>query len=906
MSGAGGSSSRTSAGNPGNAQLTYNSNLLATVNHLDASFGTGLNKRLPHFIHGADEVGMASSSDPSSGKVDPWGFTGPSTFLQFVDRFPGEMEYGLGPGDMVGVPNSMDVSQTYGMAHAEGSPGGLVFYRPIDEQLGRFLAFSQNRSCHELGIPRLDADHEAMCCVWIAKSASIPDITDGLIGILSGSSYGVLTAYSVGTSGLRSRRLEKGEITARWVISPGVPIVAIKVDDHYSRKRFQQSRVWVTVLNALGELYYLTGLPQRPFISAAEKLSRQQLDELAWGTGRTVCWSLVEPTRRTATIDPYERSNVPGSYSPMSSWNGTKLSKEQLIAETREIEEFLKEKPKFFREICDGWDMRRRLEVDFAGDDQDNAGESVFVIACGLESCQHAQINRYSRSKVEESKERFSRSITPGSSEVAPTTPRGSETSPLTAVSEWSFRSVSPSPGGLVSDPDYSAGEDAQVWSTSTFAFGGLKTPQLTTAAVDTSTYALLTTSEDPLLSLSASSATSSPVSSPLKMPAPHSPSEIPGQRCRFIAAGTSMGSILIWNMRAPLPATSELVNTVEPLHVIHTDSPQISCLGLSALYLVHGGNDGLVQAWDPLASSAQPIRTLNSRFSSRARRRLVQAEASPYGVGINLFAAGAICLDPDPTVLRGMVSLGAHLRYWSYSSQAADQYKSNKRRLRKGERGSNHTSEKISRTGRGALKDYIANERLELAREKESRRKENARLAGRFGIGLLGPGATEDEIMAYATMLSEEAAQADEARRNSSSASSETITEEAISSPVAQALPLEEEGNVDEDMARAIQLSLQDNSRDPYSPPIAGTSTEFAVRYVKGRRSPSRSPPRATGSSSYQQAEADDIELALQLSLVEEASLTEAEEEFPALRKSVSPATSGKGKERAEKARGE
>ena len=900
--GSGGSTSRSSAGNAGNAQLTYNSNLLATVNHLDATFGTGLNKKLPHFIHGADEVGMASSSDPNSGKLDSWGFTGPSTFLQFTDRFPGETEYGLGQGDIVGVPNSMDVSQMYGMVHAEGSPGGMIFFRPIDEQLGRFLAFSQDRSCHELGIPKLDADHETMCSVWIAKSTNIPDLTNGLIGILSGSSYGVLNSYSLGTSGLRGRRPEKGEITARWVISPGVPIVAIRVDDDYSRKRLQQSRIWVTVLNALGEVYYLTTLPERPNIPPTERLSRQKLDEMAWVSGRTVSWSLVEPTRRTAAVDPYEMATVPGSYTPMASWDGIKLSKEQLVAETREVEKFLKEKPKFFRGICDGWDMRRRLEVDFAGDDGNNAGETVFVVSCGLEPDQHSRIDRYSRTKTQSFNERLDDHAAMAFSGIAVTSVLGSpDTSSSVTNADWSFRCVSPTPGGSVSDLADSVDEDLEIWRTSSFVFGGLKPPQITATASDTSMFALLTVSEDPLLSLSTSSVASSPVSSPIKMPRPHSPSKIPGQRCRFLAVGTITGSILLWNMRAPLSSAPELTNTIEPIRVIHTDSPQISCLGLSALYLVHGGNDGLVQAWDPLASNAQPIRTLNSRFSSRARRRLVQAEASPYGVGINLFAAGAICLDPDPTVLRGMVSLGTHLRYWSYSSQAADQYKSNKRRLRRGQRGSNHSGEKFSRTGRGALKDYITNERLELAQEKENRRRENARLAGRFGVDLLGPGATEDEIMAYATMLSEEAALADEARRSSSSSSSDTITEEVMSSPITLPTLLEDE----DDIARAIQLSLQENDQSYYPPPVVSPSAEFSVRYIKGHRSPSRSPPRATGSSS-QQAEVDDLDFALQLSLAEEASRAEVEEEFPALRKSPSPSRSGKGKQRLGKTKEE
>src|SRR5271170_7109090 len=175
--------------------------------------------------------------------------------------------------------------------------------------------------------------------------------------------------------------------------------------------------------------------------------------------------------------------------------------------------------------------------------------------------------------------------------------------------------------------------------------------------------------------------------------------------------------------MRGNLPPAPDTINSVSPVGMIYTDSPQISCLALTSLYIVHGGNDGLVQAWDPLASSSLPIRTLNSRFSSRARRRLVQAEASLQGVGHNYYAASAVVLDPDPTVLRGMVSLGTRLRCWSYSSSSADAYKRGKRRQprRRSDRGSNAATneQRFSHTGRATLKDYISNEKFELEREQ-------------------------------------------------------------------------------------------------------------------------------------------------------------------------------------------
>ena len=886
---------RWSSSNAANAQITYSSNLLTTVTDLDATFGTELNRRLPKFIHGAADIGMASTSDSSTGKVDPWGFADPQSFLQFTERHPGEAEYGLGAGDIVGVPNSMSVSQRFGMAYADGSPGGSIYYRSVEEQRGRLLSASRPQSAPGLGVPWLDPAREAMCAVWMSKTSIIPDITEGLIGIMSGSSSGVLTAYSLGTNGLQGRRFERGEMTARWVLSPGVPIIGIAVDEKYSPQRQLDGRIWAVAMNALGEVYYLTDFPRQRGDLDFSKLSDEKSYELTWTTGRTVYWSLAEPTRRVARIDPYDRSSFDGSYSPRGSCDVMGLSEEQIYAETKEIEKFVREKPKHFRRVCEGWDMQRLLEVDFAGVNDNKAGESVIVFECARHEGQTPRVKRFTRLLQRRSVSvPHSGTHSPVSKPETPSLFGGpASIQPTNATQPWSFSESKSFHRASYTEDNPDEREEFESWRTSNFSFGLLKSPQITTAAIDTSIFANLTVSEDPLLSLSTSSEASSPFGSPLgKMPRPGRASEIPGQRSRLIAAGTTMGTVIVWNMRAPVSPSSEIINAIEPLRIIHTDSPQISCLALSALYLVHGGNDGLVQAWDPLASNAQPIRTINSRFSARARRRLVQATASLWGVGINLFAAGAIHLDPDPTTLRGMVSLGSHLRYWSYSSQAADQYKSNKRRLRRSERGSNRGSEKFTPTGRGALQDYIAEEKRELEHEKASRRKEQARLAGRFGVDLLGPGATDDEVMAYATMLSEEAAEEDQARRASSSAESETATD--AGSPSINTAPTDVEE--DADLAAALRLSLEESESAPYSPPSSSKGADYPVRYVKNRRSPSRSPALA-GSST--QVEADDLDFALQLSIAEEQSRAEtATEDFPSLEGSrSSSADKGKGK---------
>nr|POE72415.1 f-box/wd repeat-containing protein pof10 [Quercus suber] len=898
-------SARTGQSHTATPHIDYPAQLLTTINHLHATFGSGNNKRLPRFIHGADDIGTATSSDPKEGKVDNWGVSDPQTFLQFFERFPGDAQYGLGPGDVVGVPNVMDVSQPYGMVHGEGSPGGLVYFRSSEELRGRFLTFSSAMSSPEIGIPRIASTHEAMTSVWIAKSAAIQLLTEGLIGILSGSSLGVLTAYSLGSTANgnhREQRFGRGEMTARWVLSPGVPIIAIAVDNEYSLKRQAQNRIWAVVLNAMGEVFYLTKFPTRSHVDRVIKLNDESIERLAWLTGRSVYWKLAEPSRRVARIDPYADSRVDGSYSPRSSWTGMCLNSQQIQAETREIEDFAVRKPSFFRKACLGWDMRRKLEVDFAGDDGSNAGENIIVFQCGLEEDAVAAVTRYARCRFQERPGYETASTPPltASSTEASSSPSvfGGGGSPILAPApSFTFDSLE----DTLSQDDFHGPSTprpiSEEWRKSVFSLHGLKHVQILATTIDKSLFAIQTLSEDPLLSFSGNSASSSPTSTPASG-AGHFPksTDMPGQRARFVAAGTQSGSVLVWDIRASPPKTAEVVQTIEPIRIIHTESPEISCLAMTSLYLVHGGNDGLVQAWDLLGSRFHPIRTMHSARSSRARRQIVQAQASVHGVGINLFAAGAICLDPDPTVLRGMVSLGVRLRYWSYSSSAADQYKSQKRRLRRSERGSNNGGERFSGVTRGNLKDYIANERFELDREKDQRKKEAQRFAGRFGTSLLD--GSEDELLAYAAMLSQETLEQENRRRASDTS---TVTSTAISSTeqsthaTGNATPIESpsprmsspktDEEVDADIAEAIRLSLAT------SPGSSVFDIPIRRAKPKGRKGSSAQPsPRVSPflAGNSRANEMNDLDFALQLSLAEEQSKQEHVEEFPALSSSI------------------
>ncbi|KAJ5083342.1 hypothetical protein N7456_012769 [Penicillium angulare] len=883
----------------GSAVSTYTSQLLFPVSRMHGSFNNP--EKEPVFIHGASEQGIASTSNPAAVKVSSWGLSDHQMFRHFADMFPGDAPYGLGAGEMAGMSNSMDVSQPYGMIYGEGCPQGRSYFISSTEQRGRFLGISDLGSHPKSGIPASNMITHAICSVWIAKSSSILKTTGGLIAMMTGSSSGLLTAYALGPHPTYGKRYERGQVTARWVLCPGVPIIGIAIDDNYSPSRNSQHRVWAVVLNALGEIFYLTDLPIQPEVSASTNLNAEQYDELAWKTGRSARWELVELSRRTARPDPFNRELVDGSYSPRSSSDSLRLSEDQIAAETKEIEIFLSFKPKHFRKVCEGWNMQRDLQVDFAGDDGRGSGESIIVIARGTDESEKASIRRYIRATPKAD----AKSVSGTSYQEQPRSIFGGPIGSSTPVSI----PASPS-SGQVHDPAKNVSE----WKITNFIFGDRKPVEVTISALDNSMFATLTTGEDPLLAMSQSSF-SSATSSPMlpHMEQPRSSLEVPGQRARYLAVGTASGSIYIWDIRALAARNVDVVNSVSPLRIIQTDSPQVSCVALTSLYLVHGGNDGLVQAWDPLASSTRPIRTINSRFSSRARRRLVQAEATMHGVGNNYFAAGAISLDTDPTILRGMVSLGTHLRYWSYSSSGADQYKSNKRRLRHTLRGNNAAGggQRFNTSGRGAIHDFIADEQVEIERQKIEDDQKHAHLSTRFGVDLLGPDIDEEQLLAYAQLLSEEAYSGDAQKGEQdqptiASSVSTSLSDHAGPSPSgidgmsSSSSPYQEPTDytdVDDDLAEAIRLSLLSDRPDTRAP--IDQTPSIPIKYAKGVKRHSTSPGIPDGESSRQK-EMDDLEFAIQLSLAEDQSREIQEwEEFPVLPPGSSQ-ESGKGKGKA------
>ncbi|CAK7200243.1 hypothetical protein SEUCBS139899_002934 [Sporothrix eucalyptigena] len=897
-------------GKKATAVITYNSQLPGTINQLHAVFvSTG--KKQPRVVHGAANFGVVTSSNPSLGKLEGWGYREEYMAPQLEDVDRHLTPYGLGSG-RAAMPNVMDVSQIYGAIVGEGFPGGRALTRATGDRslayldnatrIRRFVLPDTADSAPNLSkVPAIPEAAEAVCSVWIAKSTAVPTVTKSMIGFLTGSSLGVVSAYSLDKAN-SSSRYPYSHITARWVLSPGVPIIAITADDSYTEKRRAGRRIWAVALNALGEVYYLQDVPVAPTTAATITVDR---DQLAWQAGRTVGWELVEASRRTLTSswfdDKVESLRVAASSSPRLSPDAVGLAKEQRIAEAREIECYFNLLPEHFRAVYDNWDMRLKLLVDFAGG-SNNTAENIVVVGSGAEQKnqripQPAKVTRYTRL--------VSAAAPVASIPATPTTPLSPNPTgtrapePTPALSIFSSGQSTPTPTPPAPTPssrpngvsangvpavtgDWTprlAGIAATTigWQVTNFSLKGNNSnkstldTEITCDALDLSLYSVVAPFEDALLLQQVDGV-------------PTSFGEIPGRRARWMAVGTKTGGVVVWNMREPVSsASSPLISSSEPLpesvvwpmRIIRTSSPSVTSLAVSALYLVHGGSDGLVQAWDPLTSTAGPVRTLNAPSAGRIPRHLthLRAHLTP-----DMFASvGAIFLDPDPTVLRGVLSVGTLLRFWSYSSAIHNASRKKGRRLRH----TNADGQLVNRRLMGEnVADYIAAEAAELRREQESDALHRAHMLQRFGVGLAG--LTDEEAIRYAEILSQETFTLDEQRfqqqeqRSSGSTDDSASSATTLSSDPAAFFS----SSLSEEAASVSGVSVDTVTPEPSmtgrSPPGGGGSSAgsgFAT--LAAPRSPSsRRVSHGGRNGPTLVAEEDDFELqiqrAIRLSLME------------------------------------
>ncbi|CAK7264616.1 hypothetical protein SEPCBS57363_001165 [Sporothrix epigloea] len=927
-----GSKAVGSHGKRATAVITYNSQLPAAVDHLHAVFASS-GKKQPRVIHGSSKYGVVTASDPSLGKLEGWGYREAYVAPQLEDIDRSLTPYGLGTG-RAAMPNVMDVSQIYGAIVGEGFPGGRVLTRAKTDhsltylndatRIRRFVLPDMTDTAVSLSeVPAIPEAAEAVCSVWVAKSTAVPTVTKSMIGFLTGSTLGVVSAYSLDKAS-SSSRYPYSQITARWVLCPGVPIIMITADDSYTEKRRTGRRIWAVALNALGEVYYLRDVPMAPTATAAVYEDKERL---AWQAGRTVSWELIEASRRTVTADWFDNKVeslcTAASSSPRLSSNAVGLEREQRIAESREIERYFDLLPEHFRAVYDSWDMRLKLLVDFAGGGS-NTAENVVVVRSGSDQRgqrlpQSAKVTRYTRlvaavvsppASPDSAPAKFTSSSPPGGSDptlqlstthtggpdtfLKPTLPKpvptpASDTNDISSITAGD--EIPQLPGIIAATLDWQVTNFSLKGNTNKKDSGKASPDtEISCSALDMSLYSVVAPFEDVLLLQQVNG-----VQTTL--------GEIPGRRARWMAVGTKSGVVLVWNMREAVSSSlsssaaysfeSLPESTVWPMRIIRTNSPSVTSVGVSALYLVHGGSDGLVQAWDPLASTAGPVRTLNAPSAGRIPRHLTHLRGV---LTPDMFASvGSIFLDPDPTVLRGVLSVGTLLRFWSYSAAIHAASRKKGRRLRHTNADGQLVKHRL--TGE-KVDDYIAAEAAELRREQESDAINRARLLRRFGVGLAG--LTDDEALRYAEILSQETFTLDEQRYKQlgqlSGSESCSADDSTPSSGFGSSFISEEIASLSGSSADTVTPEPSTSGR---SPTLASSSAEsgFATpaAAIPAASAPSHSPchrithggtsvDRGIDKRPTSASEEDDFELqiqrAIRLSLMEGVNMDASNEE--------------------------
>ena len=568
--------------------------------------------------------------------------------------------------------------------------------------------------------------------------------------MIVGSSRGFVRIFTASLGNSPSTLLE----ISSCCISPGIPIVQVQVDPDFLPKRLRQKRPWLVAVNALGEVYYLRGLPKPDPTDC--------------------CWRMIPQTAR-----------IPTAFYNVSP-AGDQSTRPLLDMDYSEV-----------KESWEGCGMDWFIVVDWA--------EQNIVVG----SRNVPRLKRYHLR------------IAANPSSQARRAPLGEL--PEDERDEWMATAL---------------------YVPNTFT-------RITAYGMDNSHLARLATAEDPTIR-----------------------DGLPGANGRLFAVGTNTGSVLVYNIR-PVGGLLDDSSEQLPLRTIHTDSPQITTLGVSSLVVVHGGDDGLVQAWDPLASTNLPVRTLHSRCVARGRRRLQQhSEAEGGAAGGSQFVARCLILDPDPTVLRGIVAFGTLVRYWDFSATGGATTK----KAGKTGRGVRRRGGGTASRNKSALLDVIHTDERAMRLERERLQREAAQLERRFGVAFGGATLSDEEMLVYAQMVSMEAFEAESSSRRSEAASSSSGGSDADDSQeggsgMAAAKP------EDPDFEHALKLSLQEVE--------VGSSSSSSNNRGHGPSSWRASSGKATKRKAWEKLSLDgygttkrehdeledDLELAIRLSLQEQGN---------------------------------
>jgi len=679
----------------------------------------------------------------------------------------------------VNLNHLMDLSPWAGCILGETASDGGCYLQLFDS------FFTRDRSPairNDVSIPPGNHGYKPLVtCVWIAKreSGGVRDSTRAFVMV--GNSRGYIRIFSMDINKRKPSRNDifgdhRREQIGAYCVSPGIPIVQIKVDEDYSPRTVEQlRRPWVAVINALGEIYYLCKKPKS-----------SSIDD----------WKIIPPTVRTAT--------------PLHDGFFSALGKD-LLNQPEERARLLSEME--YSTIKCLWEEFRMdwfLEVDWAGGNflAGKSGSKSNLDGALMQKA-GAVLMRYQRRQAKATKPKsFVCSIRSGDSEKQPL-----------------FGGYLGGSGGITPSPE--------------LARDGTESPDLTDSWIATE----MRIPDKVFARITAHSMDNSPASKIDPTGDGSQQEGVPGGSARLFAVGTDTGSIFVFNFRSTA--------TVCPIRIIHTNSPQVTALAVSSLIVVHGGDDGLVQAWDPLGSTRAPVRTLHSRFSAKARRRLEQNASNP--IDDNRFAARCLVLDPDPTILRGVVALGTFIRYWSLS--ATDPNPGN--RVKKiGGSGGRHGKSSQSNNRKSGVRETITGDSLAVQEEREQEEQAAEELEKRYGITSGRAALSEEDMLTYASMISQETFEQESSNRNEFGSSLSGRSPETTA-------PEGSMGNLthggDDDLQYALRLSLQGveanamETQGPADNELCEDTlpfTESAVVAGPSNRSHTRLPSQLSASS--------------------------------------------------------
>ncbi|KAI8098608.1 WD40-repeat-containing domain protein [Halteromyces radiatus] len=196
----------------------------------------------------------------------------------------------------------------------------------------------------------------------------------------------------------------------------------------------------------------------------------------------------------------------------------------------------------------------------------------------------------------------------------------------------------------------------------------------------------------------------------------------------RLVATGDTFGTICLWCLDREIEC--DKLKVVRPLRQFHGHQSPISVIHLDAFKIVSGADDGWIRVWDPL--TGELLQVIGNKIPRHA-----PVDRSDVSV---MRVKNLVCDE-----YRGVATIGHQIKSWDFSSQ----YLLNRRTLRGKAKA---PSPAIRDELHYEIKQEVKASQLVLAQEK----KQQELAAKEMEKWTMG-GLSDEEIMAYAMMISQE-----------------------------------------------------------------------------------------------------------------------------------------------------